>query len=146
MTTKAKTEKEACRETPVPRPEPVERDEFDIWNEGRRELTVTHDDGSTETVTIRKVPTRHFEKLSTSMNDDAAQAFYFLANTPDKDTWWESLTQDSQLDILDKGWEINDPLFSKWWRIRSRRLKMMGIDLDQVMQDEIQAVLPPSAE
>lgn len=119
----------------------TQAEELDIWNEGRRELTVTKTDDSTETITIKKVPLRHMNKLLSAQTKDETLALLYVEGGADKgDAWLDSLTDESLMAILEKGDAVNDPLFEKWWARHQKKMGRMGIKIDDVVQEAMAGV------
>jgi len=122
--------------------------ELDILNEGRRAVAVVFKDGSSGEVTVKKVGLVDMPKLHAAQSDIAKEAVCYVEDaTPES---IELILEDSLLDVVEAGQEINDPLFLRWLKQRERNLKMRGIDLDElraaVAKDVLEAVkdLPAS--
>ena len=83
---------------------------------GGAQLTVTHVDGSSETVTVRLLKIREFpEYLRLTDQEEGLAAFLC-----DKDdSWAESLCVDSLLDVCDKGHELNFSNACRWGQRRA---------------------------
>lgn len=118
--------------------------ELEIWNEGRRELIVTKLDDTRQPVIIKKVGMKHMPTLLSTLGDESARALCYLEGryTPE---WFDSLTPESQFDILEKGATINDPLFERWLRQRKAALAQMGVSLTDVVATTVANATAASA-
>lgn len=130
--------------------------ETDIWNEGRRELQVTLQDGSTETVVIGKVPMRRMQQLSSSIKKEDEQVYLFVRKRLNGEEvtleWVDTLEEEAFLDILERGWELTGPLFERWFKVQKKRLSHMGIDFDKDLKaaektlEEVKSKTPPAGK
>lgn len=96
-------------------------------------------------VTIRRVPLRSMDQLLQAQGDDLATARIYLGDDAELA---EKLTDDSLMDVLEKGDEINAPLFERWFRRTKAKAKRMGLDLDAEMQGALESAksLPTSSD
>lgn len=96
-------------------------------------LLVEHLDGTQETVYIKKLGIKHMDAYNRMANgrepDEAGVALLCIKEPKDRE-WYDSLTPESQLEIAEQGGELNNPLFGRFWVMKKRRLKAVGIDLD----------------
>jgi len=109
----------------------TQENELKTIMEGKTPLDVTLNDGSTITVHVRQVPIRHMGELVQLKGDDEKIAELYLIESDRKHL--PNICPDSVLDLLEKGDEVNDPLFERWWARQKRKVKKLGIDLDKEM-------------
>lgn len=109
----------------------TQENELKTIMEGRIPLEVTLNDGSTVTVHIRQVPIRHMGEIMDIKGDDEKTAKLYLIDADKKHL--PNISPESILDLLDKGDEVNGPLFERWWARKKRMVKRLGVDLDREM-------------
>lgn len=83
---------------------------------GGTPLTVSHTDGTTETVHVRLLKIREFPDYL-RLTDQEEQLAEFLCQKPEG--WGSSLSVDSLLDICDKGHELNFSNACRWGQRRA---------------------------
>lgn len=93
-------------------------------------VTVTHRDGHTEQVAVRKVLHGQFQVLCAAIADESeagelAEAKLYVADKPDE--WWASITEQSFEEILDAGDQLVRKPFKSWYR---RRLRLLDLNKD----------------
>lgn len=114
--------------------------ETDIWNEGRRELIVTMEDGKTETITIKKVPYRLMADYGAAMGDDLKQALLAIEEKKDQ-KWLEQVSSESFADIMERADEVNDPLFERWWKRAQKKLKFQSKEMEALVSEGVSRFL-----
>ncbi|MDP0498673.1 MAG: hypothetical protein Q7P63_01110 [Verrucomicrobiota bacterium JB022] len=107
-----------------------------ILTEGRKTLTVIDRQGQEHEVTVHKVGLQHMHKLLEASGDDYALAQTYLdPREPRPGAWLKQLTDESLMDILEEGGEINDPLFDRWWTRQQKRMKALGVDPQKFIEE-----------
>lgn len=114
---------------------------------GGRDLTVAHADGSTETVHVRQLPLRDYERAWALLEDEIAWTAYCVAGPdgpagpPRTRAWAESLTPASYEALYAAAREVNAQGFFAWSGRRQARL-----EAQQARALELLAQLPPEAQ
>jgi len=105
--------------------------ELEILNEGRKALAVVFNDDSKGEVTIKKVGLVDMPKLARVRRDDLQLiAMYIEAEDPEAVA--NSLSDESKIDVLNEGDELNDPLLNRWLKREEKKLKKLGVDLAEL--------------
>lgn len=126
--------------------------EQNIWNEGRADITVRMEDGSTRKLTLRKV----------GMNNMAALIQSLVGNAPDynlqallytrgdfKD--FDDVRCEDQLKVIRMGLEANRQNIKDFLALQETRLTLLGVDLEAAERelkerlDKSSAALSPVA-
>jgi hypothetical protein len=111
---------------------------------GGKELSVTLEGGTTETLTIRQLKVKELPALMESLDDESAQAALYC----DKDgAFVDSLTRESFEAVILAGEEANADFFFRW---AERQLKRMERLMPDVLEKKKAALLtlrplPPKA-
>lgn len=130
-------------ETPSPA---KDLQEFEIWNEGRKRLVVRDQSGASHVVTLRKVGLRDMQALLEALGNEVMTAWLYLDPLePRALDWLERLEPESLLDILEKGDQINGPLFERWWARQQKTLTAAGVDVQADLQNAIQVAQAEAA-
>lgn len=115
-------------------PPSTEEDELDTLNEGRSPVKVTFRDGSTDSVTVRKCGLAQMPLLQKAQGDPVQKLLLYLDGERRDPAWVDTLTPESQLDLLDRGGELNDPLFERYLRGMLASQKAWGLDMEGLMK------------
>ena len=106
-----------------------EVNELDILNEGRKTIEVIFKDGSKGEVTVKKVGLVNMPKLHAAIDPLTQAACYVEGASAER---LENLSEESLMDVLEAGQEINDPLFLRWLKQLERKLRMQGLDVEEL--------------
>lgn len=117
-----------------------EPNELDILNEGRRAVAVVFKDGRTGDVTVKKVGLVDMPKLAAATGDYIAEADCYLEKTA-----VDALSEESVLDVVEIGREINDPLLHRWLKLREKDLERQGVDLKALQAAIIEKIAAQAA-
>jgi len=104
--------------------------------EDAQQLTVELIDTRTLDVTIRRVPLRSMDQLLRAQGDDTATARIYLGDEAER---VDQLTDESLMDVLEKGDEINAPLFERWFARTKAKARRMGVDMDAEVQQALES-------
>lgn len=119
--------------------------EIEIWNEGRRELTVTHADSTTEVVVVGKVPLLKQPQLMAAQGKDEPLVDLYLEATRRDRAWFDGLDVDSQFEFVEKAGDVNAPLLKRWLDSKRKVLARSGLDLDDIIAKAVQKRLDQGA-
>jgi hypothetical protein len=101
---------------------------------GGVELQVKFQDENlpSEIVKVRQLPIRHMDKYLACF-DDEAKAIELFCDKPEG--WADSLTPASHNELIEKGQELNFPLFDGWYRRRMARAEMLSPGLTERLKE-----------
>jgi len=91
-----------------------------------REIEVTHCDGSTERVKVRKIPIRRLSEFAGAWGRPEKEAPFYADRSPH---WTESLTDDSFAELMDVGRELNFASFKRWFRWQVQSLEAVNVPM-----------------
>lgn len=114
---------------------------YAILNDGE-ELTVTHVDGRTETVKVRKVPIREMRLLGEAWGKEDKEVAVYTGKTDD---WVKTLTDESFEAVVERGKELNFLSFKRWFKRQERTLEALGQTTDTVIRTAVKSALEKSA-
>lgn len=90
---------------------------------GGAEIEIELLDGTRETVLVREIRPRHMEKYLRCF-DDEAKSIELFCDKPEG--WADTITTASHDTLIEKGQQINVPLFDRWFRRRKERLEILS--------------------
>jgi len=114
-----------------------QENELTTITEASIEMEITLKDGSKKTVTLRRVPLRSIAKLSFLADDPVGTAKIYLGEEQGKMV--DSIDDFSIVEILEKGDEINAPLYEKWRDRQYKRMKQEGVKLEELVDKALES-------
>lgn len=90
---------------------------------GGRDFQVTYLDGSTETVQIRQLPVREFERYLAKLDDECGVAEMLCLKEPG---WADRLHPETLGALVTAGEEVNRCYFLPWLQRRAERAKRIA--------------------
>ena len=91
--------------------------------------------GAMSRITLRRVPLKDMSELAKADQDDIATAKLYIAE--DDRYQVEHLTDESLMDVLEKGDEINAPLYDRWKKRQRKKMERMGISVEALIKEEM---------
>ncbi len=95
-----------------------------------QDIEVTLQNGTRETVKVRKVPLRQLQLLGSAWGREGDEIRIYTQKT---DAWVDTLSEESFEEIINIGRNLNEGPFAKWVKRNSRALSVLGEDVNQKM-------------
>lgn len=118
--------------------------ELDILNHSRRAVAVVFNDGSKGEVTVAKVGLVDMPALARARRSDEELLRLYL-DGDDPAGLAGRLSDESKIDVLNKGDELNDPLLNRWLEREEKKLGKLGIDLAELHATVLEKVAAQEA-
>jgi hypothetical protein len=104
---------------------------------GGVELTLTHLDGTKETVKVRQIPATKLEQFMNKIADESVSVAIYCDKPVE---WVDTLTLESINDVCEKGLEINEAFLGKWCSRRAKWTEMLNVGIIADLQRKLQAL------
>lgn len=118
---------------------PNKTKELDILNEGRRPVAVIFADGTTAVITVKKVGLVQMSALAAAQTDLRKEAACYIESAEARQIA-ARLTDESLLDVVELGQEVNDPLLHRWLKLQEKKLKASGLDIDAIRSEAVEKI------